>query len=181
MPERMVSEKECQPRLAAGLLTVVGQRAENDWRFSGLGHEEPVSEGRPKRDYAFDDQEALFLKRATFTKADRIRTAIEYRLLAKYGARCYSDHFIIISRENQRERSRLGITVSKKVGKAVTRNRIKRSIREYFRLNRTVLPVRLDINIIARQTSRHMGAGEIKDHLGACFETIAGKTRIVGR
>jgi ribonuclease P protein component len=123
----------------------------------------------------------LSLTRFTFTKADRIRTSIDYRTLSKQGGRQYSDCFLIISQENQLSRSRLGITVSKKVGKAVTRNRIKRIIRDYFRLNRRLLPGRLDINIIARQSSGRIGAAAIRNHLECCFETIAGKTRIAGR
>jgi len=115
------------------------------------------------------------LKRVTFTKADRIRTATEYRTLSKKGGRHYSDYFIIISRKNQISRSRLGITVSKKVGKAVTRNKIKRIIREYFRLNRRLLSDRIDMNIIARQSSGRIGAAAMRDHLGCCFDTIAGK------
>lgn len=113
-----------------------------------------------------------------FTKADRIRTSSEYRMLTKTGDRHYSEHLIIISRENQISRSRLGITVSKKVGKAVTRNRIKRIIREYFRLNRRNFPVRMDINIIARQSSGRIGSTAIQNHLGYWLEKIAG---IAGR
>jgi ribonuclease P protein component len=123
----------------------------------------------------------MSLTRVTFTKADRIRTSTEYRMLSKNGNRHYSDYFIIISQANQVSRSRLGITVSKKVGKAVTRNRIKRTIREHFRLNRRLLPGRLDINIIARQSSGRIGTAAIRDHLDHCFEAIAGKTRIAGR
>jgi ribonuclease P protein component len=121
------------------------------------------------------------LARGTFTKADRIRTSIEYRTLSKNGNRHYSDYFIFISQENQVSRSRLGITVSKKVGKAVTRNRIKRIIREHFRLNRRLLPGRLDINIIARQSSGQIETAAIRDHLDRWFEEIARKTRIAGR
>ncbi|MCB2145046.1 MAG: ribonuclease P protein component [Deltaproteobacteria bacterium] len=111
-----------------------------------------------------------------FTKADRIRTSTEYRTLSKHGGRFYSDDFVVISRRNQVSRSRLGITVSKKVGKAVTRNRIKRIIREYFRLNKGILPGRLDINIIARQSSGRAGAEAIRKQLGSCFEMLTGKT-----
>ncbi|MDX2454131.1 ribonuclease P protein component [Desulfosarcina sp.] len=121
------------------------------------------------------------MTRVTFTKADRIRTSIEYRALSKNGNRYYNDYFVIISQANQASRSRLGITVSKKVGNAVTRNRIKRIIREHFRLNRRILPDRLDINIIARPSSGRIRAAAIRDHLERCFKAITAKTRIAGR
>lgn len=115
------------------------------------------------------------MMRLTYTKADRIRTSREYRRLSKGGKRDFTGHFVVISRKRQFGGPRLGITVSKKVGKAVTRNRIKRIIREYFRLNRNLLPDRLDINIIARHSSGRIGVAEIREHLGYCFEKIAAK------
>ena len=115
------------------------------------------------------------LNRFTFTKADRIRHSTEYRLLSKTGSRHYSDDFIIVFRKNNESISRLGITVSRRVGKAVTRNRIKRIVREYFRLNRSVLPGWMDINVIARQSCGRIGSADIKNHLGSCFEMIVRK------
>jgi ribonuclease P protein component len=122
------------------------------------------------------DNASLSPLRFRFTKAERIRTSIEYRTLSINGDRFYSGDFVVISRRNQVSRSRLGITVSKKVGKAVTRNRIKRIIREYFRLNRGILQGRLDINVIARQSSGRAGAEAIRDQLGSCLKMLAGKT-----
>jgi len=115
------------------------------------------------------------LKSYTFTKADRIRRPGEYRTLSKNGKRHYSDHFIIISRKNQIFRSRLGVTVSKKVGKAVTRNKIKRIIRETFRLNRSRLPEQVDMNVVAKVSSGKIETGQLQKHLMRCFERLDAK------
>ena len=88
--------------------------------------------------------------RQTFTKADRLTNSIQFKTLSQHGKRHYNSLFIIIWQKSHASRSRLGVTVSKKVGKAVTRNRIKRIIRDFFRLNRNDLRESLDINIIAR-------------------------------
>lgn len=46
---------------------------------------------------------------------------------------------------------RIGVTVSKKVGNAVVRNRIRRWVRELFRQNKTWFPAGQDIVIIAKK------------------------------
>jgi ribonuclease P protein component len=80
-----------------------------------------------------------------------------------------------VYRKNQVVRNRLGITVSKKVGKAVTRNKIKRIIRETFRLNRDHLPEQLDINVIARPKAGMLEPAALRKHLEQCFEVFAEK------
>ena len=86
-----------------------------------------------------------------FTKADRILKRREFIALAESGRRVQNGHFIAIFSPNQLGRSRIGITVTKKVGPAVKRNRIKRLVREYFRLSRDHLAGHWDINIIAKR------------------------------
>ncbi|WP_435050919.1 ribonuclease P protein component [Desulfosarcina widdelii] len=96
--------------------------------------------------------------------------------MSKNGKRHYSDHFIIISRKNQIFRSRLGVTVSKKVGKAVIRNKIKRLVRETFRLNRNRLPEQVDLNVIAKASAGKTEVEELQKNLMRCFEHFDTKT-----
>jgi ribonuclease P protein component len=54
------------------------------------------------------------------------------------------------------DRGRLGLVVSKQVGNAVVRNRVKRRVREWFRIHRWELPAQTDLVVVARS-----GAGGI--------------------
>ncbi|MBW2656515.1 MAG: ribonuclease P protein component, partial [Deltaproteobacteria bacterium] len=66
--------------------------------------------------------------RFTFTKADRILKRPEFIALSKSGRRVQNTEFIAYFLHAQYNRSRLGVTVTKKVGQAVERNRIKRLV-----------------------------------------------------
>jgi len=91
----------------------------------------------------------------SFQKTDKIRRRKEYQVVFKDGSRRHTRSFVIIKAENEANEARLGISVSRKAGGAVKRNRIKRLIRECFRLckNRIVDPQ--DIVVIARKGISH--------------------------
>lgn len=119
--------------------------------------------------------EGLYLLRFfSFTKADRILKRSEFLNLSRNGKKISNKHFTILFCPGQFEKSRLGITVTRKVGKANTRNRIKRYSREYFRLNRHKLKGYWDINIIAKREAAELtckrtflSLQEVFDRIGA--------------
>ena len=59
-------------------------------------------------------------------------------------------HLVLYARKNRTECNRVGITVSKKLGKAHIRNRTRRRIREVYRLNEASFQPGWDIVVVAR-------------------------------
>lgn len=84
-------------------------------------------------------------------KSEKIRKRSDFQAVYEKGKRIHSKSFIVLLSRNDKGTARFGITVSKKVGNAVRRNRIKRLVREFFRLNRDRIPESTDVVIIARK------------------------------
>lgn len=80
-----------------------------------------------------------------------------------------TEHFWLILRKNNKDARRLGLVVGKKVGGAVSRNRIKRLIREFFRLNKEKIPESSDLIVLAKKDIRIKGYREVFDELGVIF------------
>ena len=76
------------------------------------------------------------------------------RLYAK-GKSAVSPCLAFYCRRNGRSCSRLGITVSAKLGKAVRRNKIRRRIREIYRIHQGELLPGWDIVVVARVKAAH--------------------------
>jgi len=71
------------------------------------------------------------------------------------------------------KRTRLGITVTKKVGKAAERNKIKRLIREYFRQNRHHITGNWDINLIAKKEAANQESDRILESVRQIFDNLS--------
>ena len=72
-----------------------------------------------------------------------------------------TEHFRVHARPNGLGRSRLGVSVGRKFGRAVVRNRFKRMVREAFRTSREVRAAGLDIVVVARDPEALEAPGEI--------------------
>ena len=75
---------------------------------------------------------------------------------------------------NDREKNRIGISVSKKVGNSVVRHRIKRLIRENYRLREQMFNSGLDIVVVARSAAKDADYHRI----GSALLHLAGKAGI---
>jgi ribonuclease P protein component len=95
----------------------------------------------------------------SFGPADRLHRRAEYLRLQKIGARFQTAHFVMYAgRLAEADRSRLGMTVSRRIGSAVVRNRTRRRVRECYRLKlRSMFPEGTALIVIARA-----GAGALK-------------------
>ena len=66
-----------------------------------------------------------------------------------------TESFVVLVRART-EHTRLGITVGRRVGNAVVRNRVKRLIREWFRRERSAIGAGWDIVVIARPAAARL-------------------------
>lgn len=100
-----------------------------------------------------------------FPKTARLRKRAQFRKLSRTGSKFQSANFVVIKKSNEGLESRLGITVSAKVGNAVVRNRVKRQVREFFRRHRAELPSASDILVVARNSAASLNGCRITDEL----------------
>lgn len=86
---------------------------------------------------------------ATFPKTSRLLNRHEFDTVFRRKCSAADDRLIVYGIENNLDRPRLGLVVSKKVGNAVVRGRWKRLLREAFRLTQHELPP-LDLVLLPR-------------------------------
>ncbi len=85
------------------------------------------------------------LKNFGLPKACLLRKSREFEQVYKKGKRLHGDGFTLIYCRNNLDSSRVGISIHRQIKGAVKRNRLKRIIRESFRLNRELYPSKADI------------------------------------
>ena len=88
------------------------------------------------------------------------------------GKTAASKYVAIYCMRNYKSENRLGITVSAKLGGAVERNRIRRRLKEIYRLNEHSLLIGYNIVIVARQRSRYAKWDELESSTLSLFKKL---------
>lgn len=106
---------------------------------------------------------------------DSLRKTIEFTQVYKNGKSYANRYLVMYIIENQLEKNRLGISVSKKVGNSVVRHRVTRLIRESYRLNEDKFSKGYDIVVVARATAKDKQYKEIESallHVGKIHKIV---------
>ena len=119
------------------------------------------------------DAAATTAARATFPPSARLRSKADFEAIYARGGRRFDDtYFGLRVQQNQLGRPRLGLAVAvKTMGSAVARNRVRRLIRESFRLEQATLPT-VDIVVAARNRTRDATPGELRASLATFWNRI---------
>lgn len=89
----------------------------------------------------------------SFPKTARLLSKNHYQRVCRSGKKFFGESIIIDYFLGLSPCPKLGITVSRRFGKAILRNRFKRVVREAFRLHCHSLPKNLEINILPRKST----------------------------
>ena len=92
---------------------------------------------------------------------DSLRNSQQFSRVYKEGHSKANKYLIMYILENNTDYNRLGISVSKKVGNSVIRHRVKRLIKESYRLQENMFDSGLDIVVIARGSASSISFKEM--------------------
>jgi ribonuclease P protein component len=106
-----------------------------------------------------------------YKRVDRVRRRYEYLHIQRCSRKVHTAHFVFLVLANE-ERRRLGITVSKRVSNAVGRNRIKRVVREVFRINRHLFPDKSDVVVVARSGAEKLNYERVREEIKEASSTL---------
>jgi len=109
-------------------------------------------------------------------KPKRLAKRREFLRIYETGRKIFSRYAVLFFAANDLAHSRIGITTTKKIGKAIVRNRLKRWTREVYRRQRAPLDLdvlRLDIVVNVKPTAADAAFHEFRDDLARALRRIA--------
>jgi ribonuclease P protein component len=111
---------------------------------------------------------------ARFTKAARLRHRQDFLRAQAQGKRLHTRHFGVTLAPMAEGHPRLGLVATRRLGKAVQRNRVKRLLREFFRRRQADLPA-FDLVIMAKKGAPALAYHQVEEELGRLLFPRTGK------
>jgi len=108
---------------------------------------------------------------------ERIRKKSDFLFLYKNGCRYRGRYFNLVYLPNSLAFSRMAVVVSKKVGKAVTRNKVKRWIRDLFRRNKDWIKGSFDIMVIAKKEILEISRLQLRGDYLTALESMSRRSK----
>ena len=93
---------------------------------------------------------------------DTLKLNYEFHRLYSKGKSAVTPYLVVYARRSKRRENRIGFTVSTKLGKAVKRNRIRRRLREIYRLNESRFLRGTDLVVVARARAADAGYRQLE-------------------
>ena len=98
-------------------------------------------------------------------KSFRVKKEKDFNAIFQEGKSVANRKFVVYRLENSEQHFRVGLSVSKKLGNAVTRNQIKRRIRHVLITHKDQIIENLDFVVIARKGVEEMNYTELEKNL----------------
>ena len=118
---------------------------------------------------------SLFIKGWFMKYSESLKKNKDFQLVYKKGTSFANRYLVMYVLENQLNKNRVGISVSKQVGNSVVRRHLARLIRESYRLNEERFKCGYDIVIVVRVNGKEEGFHSIESalmHLGKLTKII---------
>jgi ribonuclease P protein component len=104
----------------------------------------------------------------------RLTDSPEFERVYRQGTAYRGKRFSVHAFPNEHGNPRLGLSVSRKVGSAVTRNTVRRRLREVFRASASEIPGDLDLVVSAKPAAAEATFGELREEFGKALGKFAG-------
>lgn len=95
-------------------------------------------------------------------KLDRLRSNMEFKKVYNNGRNYWNRNLVLYVRKNNTDNTRVGYSITKKIGNSVTRNKIRRRMKEIYRLNYINLKKGYDLIFIPKKNIVDISYNELE-------------------